>query len=94
MLETDPYLQFLPSMLAASSIVVARDALELKTWTPELEDATCYTHKHLQPCIDFLQTTYSSAPSLQQQAIQEKYKTSKYQHVALILPRNNIASGE
>lgn len=87
MLEADPYLQYLPSMLAASAICVARDTMELEPWTPELENTIGYTYRHLQPCVKHLQDTFSAAATLQQQAIQEKYKSNKYQHVAMLLPR-------
>ncbi|GLV35441.1 Cyclin A [Carabus blaptoides fortunei] len=87
MLEADPYLQYLPSMLAASAICVARDTMELEPWTSELEDTIGYTHRHLQPCVKLLQETFNAAATLQQQAIQEKYKSNKYQHVAMLLPR-------
>lgn len=95
MLEADPYLQFLPSILAASAIYLARDTMELEAWSSELEEVTCYTEKHLTACVKFLHQCYSSASTLQQQAIQEKYKSSKYQHVALILPRTtNVQDNE
>lgn len=89
MLQADPYLQFLPSMLAASAIFVARDTLEFEPWTKELETIAMYACKDLQNCVKYLNTIFSNASDMEQQAIQEKYKASKYQHVAMLLPRNN-----
>lgn len=88
MLEADPYLQFLPSAVAAASIYVARDNLEMEPWCTELEEATYYKQRHLQDCIKYLETAHANAPTMQQQAIQEKYKSSKFQHVSLLLPKN------
>ncbi|THK33267.1 cyclin-A2 [Diachasma alloeum] len=88
MLEADPYLQYLPSHLAASAIAVARHTLQEETWPHELELSTGYTFHDLKGCIGHLSKTFAIAANIPQQAIQEKYKTSKYGHVALLLPRS------
>lgn len=87
MLEGDPYLQFLPSHLAASAIALARHTLLEELWPHELELSTGYSLKDLKECIICLNKTFCNALNIQQQAIQEKYKSSKYGHVALLLPR-------
>lgn len=87
MLEGDPYLQFLPSHLAASAIALARYTLLEEMWPHELELSTGYRLKDLKECIICLNKTFCNALNIQQQAIQEKYKSSKYAHVALLLPR-------
>ncbi|CAK9825104.1 G2/mitotic-specific cyclin-A [Anthophora retusa] len=87
MLEGDPYLQFLPSHLAASAIAFARHTLLEEIWPHELELSTGYSLKDLKKCILCLNKTFCNALNIQQQAIQEKYKSSKYGHVALLLPR-------
>lgn len=89
MLEADPYLQFLPSMLAASGIYLARQTLELEAWPIEIEKKLGYSVRQMQNCITHLYNTFLSAANLQQQAINEKYKSTKYQHVSMILPRSN-----
>lgn len=92
MLEADPYLQHLPSMLAASSIYLARDTLEHEPWTSEMEAKTSYTYRHMQQCIAHLKVSYANAATLQQQAITDKYKNVKYQQVSMILPRYQLAA--
>ncbi|KAG9436706.1 cyclin-A2 [Apis mellifera carnica] len=87
MLEGDPYLQFLPSHLAASAIALARHTLLEEMWPHELELSTAYSLKDLKECILCLNKTFYNALNIRQQAIQEKYKSSKYGHVALLLPR-------
>ncbi|CAL7945136.1 unnamed protein product [Xylocopa violacea] len=87
MLEGDPYLQFLPSHLAASAVALARYTLLEEMWPHELELSTGYSLKDLKECIICLNKTFCNALNIQQQAIQEKYKSSKYGHVALLLPR-------
>lgn len=88
MLEADPYLQFLPSHLASSAVAVARHTLQEEAWPHELELSTGYSLSDLKKCIKYLTETFNNAGNIQQQAIQEKYKTSKYAHVALLLPRS------
>ncbi|XP_017757033.1 PREDICTED: cyclin-A2 [Eufriesea mexicana] len=87
LLEGDPYLQFLPSHLAASAIALARHTLLEEMWPHELELSTGYSLKDLKECIMCLNKTFCNALNIQQQAIQERYKSSKYGHVALLLPR-------
>ncbi|XP_034944617.1 G2/mitotic-specific cyclin-A [Chelonus insularis] len=93
LLEADDYLQFLPSHLAAAAVAVARHTLQEEAWPHELELSTGYSFQDLKECIRCLCETFANAPTLPQQAIQEKYKSRKYGHVALLLPRStNILS--
>ncbi|XP_011883134.1 PREDICTED: cyclin-A2 isoform X3 [Vollenhovia emeryi] len=91
MLEGDPYLQYLPSHLAASAIALARHTLHEEIWPHELELSTGYYLKPLKECIAYLSRTFSNVPNIQQTAIQEKYRSSKYGHVSLLLPRSTEA---
>ncbi|XP_011688507.1 PREDICTED: cyclin-A2 isoform X2 [Wasmannia auropunctata] len=91
MLEGDPYLQYLPSHLAASAIALARHTLREEIWPHELELSTGYSLKTLKECIAYLSKTFSNAPNMQQTAIQEKYRSSKYGHVSMLLPRSTEA---
>ncbi|KYN29589.1 PREDICTED: cyclin-A2 isoform X2 [Trachymyrmex cornetzi] len=91
MLEGDPYLQYLPSHLAASAIALARHTLHEEIWPHELELSTGYNLKTLKECIAYLNRTFSNAPNFQQTAIQEKYRSSKYGHVSMLLPRSTEA---
>ncbi|XP_033216332.1 cyclin-A2 [Belonocnema kinseyi] len=89
MLEADPYLHFLPSLLAASSVALAQHTLNEEVWPHELELSSGYNMQDLKSCIICLERTFHNAMSIQQQAIQEKFKSSKYGHVSLLLPRNS-----
>ncbi|XP_035723780.1 cyclin-A2-like isoform X1 [Vespa mandarinia] len=91
LLEADPYLQYLPSHLAASAVALARHTLQEETWPHELELSTGYSLHELKDCVSHLNKTFHNASNIQQQAIQEKYKSSKYGHVALLLPRSSEA---
>lgn len=88
LLEADPYLQYLPSHLAASAVALARHTLHEEIWPDELELSTGYSLKNLKECVSHLNKTFCNAPNIRQQAIQEKYRSSKYGHVSLLLPRS------
>lgn len=88
MLETEPYLETLPSVLASAAIALARHTLDETPWTEELHKNTGYELKHLQKCIEFLHSMFTKAPKMKQQAIQEKYKREKYLHVASLTPKS------
>jgi cyclin A len=77
LLEADPYLQHLPSQLAASSIALARHTLDQGAWPEDFEEATGYKFEDLKQCISHLNQTYSNASTYPQQAIREKYKTNR-----------------
>ncbi|KAL6425946.1 hypothetical protein ACFW04_008922 [Cataglyphis niger] len=77
MLEADPYLQYLPSHLAASAVALARHTLQEEIWPHELELSTGYDLKTLKECVTYLSKTFCNAPNIPQVAIQEKYRSSK-----------------
>ncbi|XP_018329929.1 cyclin-A2 [Agrilus planipennis] len=91
MLEADPYLENLPSVIAASAVALARHNLEMDPWTKELSTNTGFQLTDLKKTIDFLQEMFVKAPSLLQQGIQEKYKSSKYMHVSSLSPREPLS---
>lgn len=78
MLEADPYLHFLPSLLAASAVALAQHTLSEKVWPHELELSSGYNMQDLKSCIICLERTFHNAMNIQQQAIQEKFKSSKW----------------
>lgn len=88
LLEAEPTLGLLPSIIASSSIALARNNLDEEPWSSELTDSTGYTLKELQKTIEFLNTLFAKAAGFPQQAIQEKYKSGKYLHVATITPKD------
>ncbi|KAF5302007.1 hypothetical protein FQR65_LT08672 [Abscondita terminalis] len=88
MLETDPYLETLPSVLAAASIAVARYTLKLEPWTSELKRKTGYETKDFKRAMEFLYVLFSKAPTLTQRAIPEKYSSSQYMHVSKLVARS------
>ncbi|KAF2901171.1 hypothetical protein ILUMI_05014 [Ignelater luminosus] len=88
LLEGGSYLQYMPSMLAAASIVLARYILKKKApCFKKLEMSSGYNFNQLKPIIVKQYKTFKDSPNKEQQAIQSKYKTEKYYEVAKIFPR-------
>lgn len=77
-------LQFLPSQQAAAALCVA---LRLYTdhsiqWDTTLEHYTTYTEAELLPCMQKLAQLVLRMPLVKQQAVREKYSSSKFLRVA------------
>ncbi|XP_018568143.1 G2/mitotic-specific cyclin-A-like [Anoplophora glabripennis] len=88
LLEGEDYLDHFPSKLAAASIALARHTLsKQKPWPEKLQNASGYTLKELSPVVQRQQKTFSDSPLKDQQAIQTKYKSEKFNRVALLKPR-------
>ncbi|CAH1105304.1 unnamed protein product [Psylliodes chrysocephalus] len=87
LLNGDIYLEFVPSVLAASAIALARHTLNEEPWNSGLVETTGYELKQLEAGIEFLNQMFTAAPSLPQHAIQDKYKSKKCMHVSTLKPR-------
>ncbi|XP_075215118.1 cyclin A [Lycorma delicatula] len=85
LLEGDPYLQYLPSLVACAAIATARHRLGYaESWTDDLIHASGYSLDELAPCICDFNDTHSKAETLPQKAVWEKYKTNKWHNVSEI----------
>jgi len=85
LIESDTFLNFLPSQIAASSIYLSMYTLD-KKWTKQVADELGYDFEltELKECIQALHKSMKAAPQLPQQAIQEKYKSSRFSGVSLL----------
>lgn len=86
LMETEPYLHHLPSVVAASSVALARLACGNEIWPSHVQASSGYSLEQLMPCIKDLHATWVQAPSSPQQAIREKYKAEKWHAVSLTTP--------
>ncbi|KAL1222419.1 Cyclin-A3-2 [Cardamine amara subsp. amara] len=76
--------KFVPSMLAASAVFLARFIVRPKQhpWNQMLEEYTKYKAADLQVCVGIIHDLYLSRRGGALQAIREKYKHHKFQCVA------------
>lgn len=77
LLDADPYLQFVPSKIAAAALALSNYTLNLTMWNKKLELNVGYTLEELHDLMFLLNKSHAAAVSLPQQAIQEKYKSTK-----------------
>jgi len=87
LLHGDTFLKFCPSLVAAASLALSRHSLGSSTevWPRDLVDLTGYEVDNLKECLLALHSMWGGAASSQQQAINEKYKSSKYSSVSDLL---------
>jgi len=93
LIDSDTFLSYLPSQIAASAIYLALYTLG-KPWTKQIAEITGYNFdlSELKQCIIHLYKAMQQAPDHPQQAIQEKYKQAKYEQVSMIEPPKSLAS--
>lgn len=82
LIDMDPYLKYMPSVIAASSLCLARYALGLEPWPKTMVKKTGYEVGHFVECLKDLHSSYKGAASHPQQSIVEKYKADKFQNVS------------
>ncbi|XP_035407363.1 cyclin-A2 [Cygnus atratus] len=90
LIDADPYLKYLPSVIAAAAFHLAGYTITGQTWPESLCKVTGYTLEHIKPCLVDLHRTYLKAAQHTQQSIREKYKSTKYHGVSLIDPPETL----
>uniref|UniRef100_A0A8D0BP04 Cyclin-A2 n=1 Tax=Salvator merianae TaxID=96440 RepID=A0A8D0BP04_SALMN len=86
LLEADPFLNYLPSQLAAAAYCLANYTVNRHFWPETLAAFTGYSLSEIVPCLSDLHKACLDAPHRPQQAIREKYKLTKYMQVSLLEP--------
>ncbi|XP_038134716.1 cyclin-A1 [Cyprinodon tularosa] len=84
--EADPFLRYTPSILAAGAYCLATYTVSKSYWPGSLVAFSGYTMEEIIPCLSYLHKLYISAESWQQQAIRDKYKSTKFCRVSGIPP--------
>ncbi|KAL3880438.1 hypothetical protein ACJMK2_032680 [Sinanodonta woodiana] len=82
LMDTDTFLKYIPSVIAASSLCLARYSLGMEPWPESLVRTFGYEVVHFVECLQDLHNTYRQAESSPQQAVMEKYKSSKHNEVS------------
>ncbi|XP_004577586.2 cyclin-A1 [Ochotona princeps] len=86
LLDGDPFLKYLPSLIAAAAYCLANYTVNRHFWPETLAAFTGYSLNEIGPCLNELHKACLDIPHRPQQAVREKYKASKYLHVSLIEP--------
>ncbi|XP_029367909.1 cyclin-A2 [Echeneis naucrates] len=90
LIDSDPFLKYLPSQTAAAAYILANNTVTGGSWPQSLSEMSGYSLEDLMPCVEDLHQTYLNAPQHAQQAVQEKYKAPKYLSVSSISPPTTL----
>lgn len=90
LIDADPYLKYLPSVIAGAAFHLALYTVTGQSWPESLAQKTGYSLETLKPCLLDLHQTYLRAPQHAQQSVREKYKHSKYHGVSLLIPPETL----
>jgi len=88
LLDGESFLKFSPSVLAAASVALSRHTLGQEAWSDEMATSAGYQLDDLKECLVTLHGAFVEAETNPQQAIRDKYKSSKFNSVADISPPN------
>mmetsp|Transcript_7468 Transcript_7468/g.21093 ORF Transcript_7468/g.21093 Transcript_7468/m.21093 type:complete len:380 (+) Transcript_7468:501-1640(+) len=77
-------LQFLPSMIAASSVILAQITLNLPVWSSTLSYYSGYSKQELRDCARALHKLFSNAKKSGITAVSDKYAMHRYKCVSNI----------
>jgi cyclin A len=88
--DAEPFLKYLPSVIASSALCLSRHSLNETPWPLILQYYSGYCIADLSNCIQDLHRTHSMAPCQQQQAIRVKYSSEKCMHIAIMKPTETL----
>ncbi|CAB1325605.1 unnamed protein product [Coregonus sp. 'balchen'] len=91
LVDSDPFLKYLPSQTAAAALVLANHTITGGSWSKSLAEVTGYSLEDLMLCVEDLHQMYLNAATHAQQSVREKYKGAKYQEVSLIEPPEKLS---
>lgn len=90
MLDCNPFLRFLPSEIAASSLAIANFTQGHTPWPSVMTDNYHYTLDDLKECYVNLNRSFGKANETAQHSIREKYKTQKMHAASTVKPRSEL----
>merc|ERR1719369_1819606 len=74
LLDGETFMRYPPSILAASSVALARHTLGREAWSDSMVELSGYLLDDLKDCLVALHQTFVEAETNPQQAIRDKYK--------------------
>ncbi|KAF8673900.1 hypothetical protein HU200_048347 [Digitaria exilis] len=88
------FLRFLPSLVAASVVFVARLTLDPHTnpWSKKMQTLTGYKPSELKDCVTSIHMLQLNRKCSSMMAIREKYKQHRFKGVSALLPPVDIAA--
>ena len=83
LIDADTFLKYLPSQIAAACVCLARFSLiGQEPWPQSLVQSSGYEVGHFVECLKDLHKLYLNADKCPQQAVVEKYRSTKYEEIS------------
>lgn len=86
LVDGETFLKYPPSQTAAACVALARHTISLDAWPQPLPQRTGFTLEDLQECFVDLHRCFEKSKTAAQQAVAEKYRSSKYFGVSDLSP--------
>jgi len=86
LLDGRTFLKFRPSVVASSSVVLARHTLGMTAWTDAMATQAGYKLDDLKVCVVGLYEAFTTAQTSSQQTVWKKYKEDRFSNVAEVSP--------
>merc|ERR1719369_206549 len=86
LVEGQEMLKFSASQVAAGCVAMARHTLDLEAWPDQLAMKAGYTVNDVKECFVLIHGVFSNASTAAQQAVRDKYKTTKFFSVSELSP--------
>merc|ERR1712002_1241291 len=86
LVEGQDMLKFSASLVAAGCVALARHTLDLEAWPDQLALKAGYAVSEIRECFVLIHGVFSKASSAAQQAVRDKYKTTKFFSVSELSP--------
>jgi len=86
LVEGQEMLKFSASQVAAGCVAMARHTLDLEAWPDQLAMKAGYTVNDVKECFVLIHGVFSKASTAAQQAVRDKYKTTKFFSVSELSP--------
>lgn len=77
LLDGQTYLHFIPSVIGAAGVALARHTLGLSAWDSAMVEKTGLRVDDFKECLICLHKSFTDAPDYPQQAVRDKYKNEK-----------------
>lgn len=84
LIDIDPFSKYLPSVIAASAVCLARHTLCQPAWSTVLQYHSGYNVSDISQCLQDMHRTHALAHCHTQQAVHQKYLNNKYLKIALL----------
>eukprot|EP00092_Neocalanus_flemingeri_P009953 GFUD01010731.1.p1 GENE.GFUD01010731.1~~GFUD01010731.1.p1 ORF type:complete len:107 (-),score=27.14 GFUD01010731.1:329-628(-) len=86
LMSGESFLRYTPSLVAAASLALARQTLGSEVWPATVVESSGIAMSELQECLMALHAMHEQAEDCPQQAVREKYRSTKYHSVSEISP--------